>query len=179
MLSMLRLSAGLHNQPVLSLRLGGPIATAQEPVINPHNLKIMGWWCVAPSSPQELVLLAEDVREITPSGLMVNDEEVLSTADELVRHRSILDIHFGLIDKLVKTEHQKLGKVSDFSFDDSLFIQKMYVSRSLTKVFTTEDTLVVDRSQILEVTDHYILVKDTDVKVTNEELAGAPEAAAA
>jgi hypothetical protein len=176
---MLRLSAGLRNQPVLSLRLGGPIATAQEPIINPHNLKIMGWWCKAPGEPRELVLLAEDVREITPAGLMVNDEEVLSTADDLVRHRSILDIHFTLIDKLVKTKSQKLGKVSDFSFDDSLFVQKMYVSRSMTKVFTTEDTLVVDRSQILEVTDHYILVKDADVKVTNEELAGAPEAAAA
>jgi putative hemolysin len=54
-----------------------------------------------------------------------------------------------------------------------LFIQKLYVTRSLVKVFAAEDTLLVDRTQILEVTDHYILVRDTDVRVTDEEPAGA------
>ena len=59
-----------------------------------------------------------------------------------------------------------------------MFVQKLYVTRSLTKIFSSEDTLIIDRDQILEVTDHHILVEDTDVKATEEVTvpAGAPAA---
>jgi hypothetical protein len=156
----------------MSLRSGGQIAIAQLPIINPHNLKILGWWCSA-ASGQKTVLLAEDVREILPAGLAVNDEDALSEPADLVRHKEILDIKFDLMDKPVRTKRQKLGKVSDFSYNDGMFVQKLYVARPLHKVFTSEDTLIIGRTQILEVTDRYILVRDTEVKATAEELAGA------
>jgi hypothetical protein len=124
---MLMLSKSLVNQPVMSLRSGTQIAVAVEPIINPHNLKVMGWWCKGLGG-QTLVLLSDDVRDTMPNGLAVNE---------------------------------------------GLFIQKLYVARPLHKVFTSEDTLIIDRTQILEVTDHYILVRDTEVKATAEELAGA------
>lgn len=171
------MSGSLRNRPVISLRTGAQVAVAMEPIINPHNLKILGWWCKKPGNGQ-LVLLAEDIREISPAGLIVNDEEDLASASDLVRHREILDIRFQLTDKTVKTKRQKLGKVSDFSYNDGLFVQKLYVARSLIKVFSTEETLIVDRSQILEVTDHYILIKDTDVKATAEEMSTVPVGAA-
>ncbi len=169
---MLKLSGSLYNQPVMSLRTGTPISTAIEPIINPHNLKIVGWWCKAKSNSQ-LVLLAEDVRDITPGGLAVNDEDSLSNPADLVRHRDILNIQFRLMDKPVKTKRHKLGKVGDYSYNDGMFVQKLYVSAPLVKVFSADDTLIVDRTQILEVTDDYILVRDTDVKATEEELAPA------
>src|SRR6266404_6111106 len=169
---MLKLSSSLVNQPVMSLRTGGQIAIAQLPIINPHNLKILGWWCTAPSG-QRTVLLAEDIREVLPAGLAVNDEDALSEPADLVRHKEILDIEFDLMDKPVKTKRQKLGKVSDYSYNDGLFVQKLYVARPLHKVFTSEDTLVIDREQIIEVTDKYILVRDSEIKATAEELAGA------
>ncbi|MGH7157084.1 MAG: hypothetical protein ACREGG_03180 [Candidatus Saccharimonadales bacterium] len=170
---MLKLSKSLMNQPVMSLRSGGQIAVAIEPIINPHNLKILGWWCKG-SGGQTQVLLADDVREVIPNGLAVNDGEALSTPEDLVRHKEILGIRFELMDKPVKTKRQKLGKVSDFSYNESLFIQKLYVARPLRKVFTPEDTLLIDRTQILEVTDHYILVRDVEVKATAEDFATAP-----
>lgn len=166
------LSKSLVNQPVMSLRSGGQAALASDPIINPHNLKILGWWCKVPGG-RRLVLLAEDVREIMPSGIAINDEEDLSPPEDLVRHSDILNTQFQLVDILVKTKRQKLGKVNDFSYNEGLFIQKLYVARPLHKVFTTEDTLLIDRSQIIEVTDHYILVRDTEVKDTSEELAPA------
>lgn len=168
---MLMLSKSLLNRPVVSLRSGGQIAVAEEPVINPHNLKILGWWCEA-ASGQAQVLLAEDVRDVTADGLAVNDEEDLSSPDDLVRHKEILDIRFQLIDKPVRTKRRKLGKVSDYSYNDGMFVQKLYVVKPLRKVFTTEDTLIIDRTQILEVTDHYILVRDTEITEGAEELAG-------
>jgi uncharacterized protein YrrD len=164
------MSSALYNRPVLSLRTGTQIAIASEPIINPHNLKVLGWWCGG-----DKVLLAEDVREIVDKGLIINDEEDISATSDLVRHKKILDIKFNLLEKLVKTNRHKLGKVNDYSYNDGLFVQKLYVARSLIKVFSNDDTLIVDRTQILEVTDHYILVRDSevDVKATGEELAGA------
>lgn len=166
------LSKSLLNQPVMSLRTGSKIALAIEPVINPHNLKVMGWWCKDPAG-KLLVLLAEDIRELMPGGLAVNDEEALSAPEDLVRHKEILDIRFELMDKPVRTKRQKIGKVTDYSYNDGMFVQKLYVSKPLHRVFTTEDTIIIDRTQILEVTDHYILVRDTEIKATAEEFAGA------
>ena len=156
----------------MSLRTGTQVAIAIEPVINPHNLKILGWWCAAPGG-QRLVLLSEDVRESMPSGLAINNEDALSDPADLVRHKEILEINFELMEKLVRTKRQKLGKVSDFSYNEGLFVQKLYVARPLRKVFTSDDTLLIDREQILEVTDKYILVRDTEIKATAEEMAGA------
>ena len=169
------MSKSLYNRPVMSLRSEGQIGLALEPIINPHNLKILGWWCKAANSSQQTVLLAENVRELMPTGLAVDDENALSSPQDLVRHREILDIHFQLTDKLVKTKRSKLGKVSDFTYDESMFVQKIYVNRSLAKIFSSEDTLIIDRNQILEVTDHYILVDDAEVKVTEQEMAPVTE----
>jgi hypothetical protein len=169
--SMLKLSSSLLNRPVMSLRAGNQIAVAEKPIINPHNLKILGWWCSAAGGRQ--ILLAEEVREDMPSGVAVNDEAALSEPGDLVRYKEVLDIDFELIDKLVRTKRQRLGKINDFSYNDGMFVQKLYVARPLHKVFTSEDTLIIDREQILEVTDKYILVRDTEIKAGAEELAGA------
>lgn len=171
---MLRLSKSLINQPILSLRLGGRVATAVEPIINPHNLKILGWWCKAPGHVEDLVLLAEDVRELLPDGIAINDDDALSLPADLVRHKELLEIDFRLMEKPVRTKRHRLGRVEDYSYNDGMFVQKLYVGRPLVKVLTTDPTLLIDRTQILEVTDNYILVRDPEVKATTEELAAAP-----
>jgi hypothetical protein len=170
---MLKLSASLRNLNVISLSVGGTVAIAHEPIINPHNLKIIGWWCKAPSSSKPLVLLQDDVREMQSTGLAINDEDELVDPQDLVRHKDVLEVNFELIGKLVKTKRKKLGKVGEYSYNDGWFVQKLYVERPITKVFTTEDTLIIDRTQILEVTNEYILVKDTEVKATESEFARA------
>lgn len=169
---MLKLSSTLINKPVMSLLSGVQIAVAQSPIINPHNLKILGWWCNTAAARRQ-VLLVEELREIMPKGLAVNDESALSDPSDLIRQQEILDIDFKLMDKPVRTKRHKLGKISDYSYNDGLFVQKLYVSRPLRKVFTTEDTLIIDRIQILEVNDQYILVRDTEIKAGAEEFAGA------
>lgn len=171
---MLRLSATLYNRPVMSLRSGGQIAEAIEPIINPHNLKIMGWWCKEPAEKGPKVLLAEDVRQIDDQGLAINDESELCDPKELVRHKEVLDLNFQLMGKTVKTKQSKLGKVEDFSYADGMFVQKLYVSRPLTKILSNDDTLLVDRTQIIEVTDHFILVRDAEVVAGAKEVVAVP-----
>jgi hypothetical protein len=167
------MSESLFNIPVVSLRMGQPIAVAEMPIIDPHNLKIIGWRCKASGIPGEQILLADDVRENLTQGLAVNDEDALSAPQDLVRLKEVLDANFHLKDKVVKTKRQKIGKVHDFSYNDGMFVQKLYVTKSIIKVFSAEDTAIIDRTQIIEITDSYILVRDAEVKAGEEELAGA------
>ena len=169
-LKMLKLSSSLVNRPVMSLRSGTQIGVAEAPIINPHNLKILGWWCSRTGNGLQ-ILLTEDVREDMPNGLAVNDDTALSDPKDLVRHKEVLDIKFELMEKPVRTKRSKIGKVNDFSYNEGFFVQKLYVARPLRKVFTADDTLIIDREQILEVTDKYILVRDTEIKATAEEFA--------
>lgn len=150
---------------------------ASAPVINPHNLKILGWWCKEPNVNLKTVLLAEDVREINAHGLAVNNEEALTVPEELVRHKEILDINFELIGMPVKAKRGKIGKVDDYAYNDGMFVQKLYVTPPVTKLLGTNSTHIIDRSQILEITNKHILVKDTDVTEGAEAIAGAPAAA--
>ena len=171
---MLQLSATLRDRPVVSLRLGGQIAMASMPIINPNNLKIMGWWCKEAGATARKVLLTDDIREINSQGLAVNNEDALTEPEELVRHKEILDINFELTGMPVRTKRSKIGKVSDFAYNEGMFVQKLYVAPPVTKLLGQNSTHVIDRTQILEITNKYILVKDTEVTDGAELPAAAP-----
>lgn len=164
---MLKLSATIINIPVMSLRTGGQVATATEPIINPNNLQIEGWYCQDTFSKGTLILLAQDIREFLPQGLIVNDHADLSDPEELVRLHEVLDLKFELLGKLVVTNHKRrLGKVGDFALDaDTMKVQKLYVNRSMLKSLT-DGQLSIDRSQIIEITNRRVVVRDADVKAT-------------
>jgi sporulation protein YlmC with PRC-barrel domain len=168
---MLKLSATLQNLRIISLRTGGPVGLATAAILNPHNLKIVGWWCRVPATAAPMVLMCDDIRDISSDTISINDEEDIVAAEDLARHREILDINYELIGKTVKTKHSKIGKVTNFSYNDGMFVQKLYVEKPMHKVFSLEDTVLIDRNQVLEVTDRYILVKDTDVKVKESEMS--------
>src|SRR5437762_11710997 len=125
---MLQLSTAITNRPVMAIRTGGQVATAEIPIINPNNLKIEGWYCQDRFSKKRLVLRSEDVRDIVPQGIVVNDHDALTDPNELVRLKEVLSINFVLIGKpVVSVSKQKLGKVSDFATEmTSFYIQKLY-----------------------------------------------------
>ena len=158
---MLKLSETFLSVPVLSLRTGGPVGTLIEPIINPNNLKVEGWFVEDRFNKDRVVLLAQDVRDILPQGIAVNDHEVLSKPDELVRLKEILEYDFKLAGKYVTTESgQKVGKVSDYAVEtESMFVQKIYVGQSILKSFGG-GSLSVDRSQIIEITNRRIVIED-------------------
>jgi sporulation protein YlmC with PRC-barrel domain len=171
---MLQLSTMLVNRPVLSLRTGTEVATALEPIINPGNLKIEGFYCQDSRSKQQLVLVGQDVRDIMSRGFIINDHDQLVQPGELVRLAPVLRLNFSLIGKPVVTASgTKLGKVGDYSVDiESMFVQKLYVTQSIFKNFSGGN-LGVDRSQIVEITDKKIVVSDLTQKVNARARAGA------
>lgn len=171
---MLKLSNSLINIDVMSLRTGGSVGVATQLIINPNNLKIEGWYVVDKFNKHKLILLATDVRDIVPQGIAVNDLEVLSTPEELVRLKPVLDIDFQLIGKYVRsTNGQKYGKVSDFAVETSgLLVKKIYASQAIIKSLSGGN-LSIDRTQITEITNTTIVIEDPTEK------AGAPATAAA
>lgn len=169
---MLKLSASLLNKSVLSLRTGGPVGTVLRPIIKPDNLKIEGFYCQDRFEKRELVLLYQDIRDLLPQGFVVNDHDVLTEPDELVRLRKVFDADFDIMGKeVVTSDKQKVGKVNDYAVEtETMFIQKIYVSQSILKSLTG-GSLSIDRNQVIEVTPKHIVI--------NELLKTSPAAAPA
>lgn len=168
----------LMNQAVMSLRTGGQVATAVEPIINPNNLKVEGFYCDDRFEKTQLILLTQDIRDRVRNGFVINDHEVLADPEELIRLQSVLKLQFSLIGKPVVTVNKKrLGKVNDYAVDDgALYVQKIYVGQSIVKSLTGGN-LSIDRSQIVEITDKKIVVQDPLKPVRNTVPAGAPSPA--
>lgn len=158
---MLQLSNVFINQPVMSLRTGSKVATATQPIINPNNLKIEGFYCIDSHSKEQLILVQQDIREIIPQGIVINDHDVLAEPEELVRLHATMKIGFDPIGKPVVTvSKDKVGKVVDYAVDsENMYIQKLYVSQSFFK-HLTGGNLGVDRSQIQEITAKKIIIQD-------------------
>lgn len=169
---MLQLSGSFLNATVLSLRSGGPVATIVAPLINPNSLKVEGFYCTDRFDKRELLLLHQDIRDVLPQGIVVNDHDVLVEPDDLIRLREIIELNFSLIGKQVVTlDKEKVGKVSDYAIETgSMIIQKIYVSQSIFKSLST-GSLSIDRNQINEITDKQVII--------NELLKKARAAAAA
>jgi sporulation protein YlmC with PRC-barrel domain len=158
---MLQLSASFINKPIMSLRTGTPVARVTAPLINPNNLKIEGFFCEASFSRERLILLYQDIRDFLPQGFVVNDHDVLTEPDELIRLKDTIELNFEILGKPVETiSKEKIGKVSDYATDtSSMFIQKLYVSQSILKSFTG-GSLSVDRTQIHEITPRRVIINE-------------------
>lgn len=171
---MLQLSAMILNRPVLSLRTGTPIGTTTGAIINPNNLKIEGFYCQVPDKKQFMVLVDQDIRDVIPQGIVVNDADVLADPSDLVRLQKTMKLNFELIGKKVVTvDKERIGKVSDFAVEtSSMFIKKIYVSQSILKSFTGGN-LGVDRTQIVEITDKKVVIRELAQKVPARATATA------
>lgn len=108
-------------------------------------------------------------------GIVVDDHDVLSEEAELIRLKSILDIKFELIGKPVETTaKQKVGKVNDFAADNQTFyVQKLYVGQSLLKSLSSGQ-LSVDRTQIVEITNRRIVIKELLDPIKTGNVVTAP-----
>lgn len=153
----------------MSLQVGGQIARLERPLINPNNLQILGFY-VSGALHGGKILLTSDIRELSDLGALVDHEDKLSNVEDLVRLRDIIEIDFQLIDKPVVTlRGKRMGKVIDYIVDDvSFMVQKIHIKQSVLKNWAA-DQLVVHRSQIVEVTDKKIVIKDNLEAVKEED----------
>lgn len=159
---MLARSQQLIGAKIISLHASGVIAEIMAPLINPDKLEIVGFYVSHPKSiKDDQILLVADIRQIAPGRLFINSVDELTAARDLVRLKQVLEIAYELTDKKVITESgKKLGRVSDYIIDTTTWlVQKIYVKQGIIKSVSATD-LIIDRSQITEVTDNTITVSD-------------------
>lgn len=149
--------------PVVSLQTGRAVATARQPVFNPNNLKIEGWFCAVPGQKQTLFLSSSDIREFGNYGIAINSNDVIAPLEDFVRLEKLFRLNFQLIGKKIETESgKKVGKVEDFAVNiDSLFVQKLYVNQRALGAFI-KDQLTVSRTQIREISDKKIVIAELE-----------------
>ena len=165
---MLIRSTRLTDFPVLSLHIGGRIARIVAPIVDPHDLKIIAYRVDGPLVGREVgdILPTSSIREHSPIGFIVDSSDELVAADDIVRVRDVLALHFDLIGlKVVSRKGTKLGKVIDYTADaDSGLIQQLIVQRPIFKALIDPE-LTISRRQIHEVTDYEVIVKDEEAKI--------------
>jgi uncharacterized protein YrrD len=178
-INMLMLSQRLLSLPIVSIQTGGQLGKIAEAIIDPRHLKIVAFYCNGPAIQTDpAVLHAEDVREISPMGLIIDSADNIMSTDDLVRLKEVLDFNFKLDDKLVVQENgHKIGKVSGYSLEaSSFYIIKLHVKPGILGSFSTAER-IIDRSQIAEITPQKIVVKDPttkDEKPVREEVPNLP-----
>lgn len=172
---MLKLGNSLNNIKVMSLRSGGQVGTATAMIINPKNLRVEGWYVKDSVNGEMLVLVRSEIRELSTRGIVVNDHEVLTSPDELVRLKFVIEINFKLLGKQVVSQSgRKYGKVSDFAVEtESMIIKKIYATQSIIRSFSGGNTSI-DRTQIIEITKNRIIIEDPLEKSRDRVTAAAP-----
>lgn len=165
---MLINTSRLINCPVLSLHVGGKVATVTEAIIDPDNLRVIACRVDGPLIGKEVgdILPMTSVREFSRLGMIVDSTDEFVEPDEIVRIRDVLALNFSLTGLKVETKKGvKLGKVADSTVNpENWQIQQLIVQRPLIKSFIDPE-LTVSRSQIAEVDDYKVIVKDSEAKI--------------
>jgi uncharacterized protein YrrD len=145
---------------VMGLQTGTKLAHISLPLIDPATLAIVAYQVEGPllnDSPSFLRIA--DVREIGEIGMIIDSADEFIGLDDVIKIKDIHSLHFKLVGLIVKdTKGHKLGKVEDYNLDsDSFIIQQLHVNRGIFKVLS-ETSLLINRSQIIEINDKFVIV---------------------
>ena len=161
---MLTYNSKLIGTPILSVQASGAIASIAAPVVNPDNLKILAFKLQGPIvKAANNILDVKSVREYSPLGLVIDDNDELIGPEDVVKIKEVLALNFDLIGLKVETKKgSKLGKIIDFSLTSEDFtIQQIIVKRPTIKSFMDPE-LTIHRREIVEITDYKVIVKDEE-----------------
>lgn len=150
--------------PVLSMQAAGPIGYISDFIIEPESLKAIAFFTAGPGIPSTTNILdAHSIREYSSLGCVIDSADELVAQGDVVRIDKVLDLNFSLTGLKVETKkHTKLGRVNDFTMTDHDYtVQQLIVKRPALKSFLDSD-LTIPRSEIVEVTDDKIIVKDEE-----------------
>ncbi len=164
---MLLLGSRLANTPVMSLQTGSKLGVMTVPIINPANLYIMAYVVeghLLTENPS--FIRTADIREYGRLGVIIDSTDELVGLEDVIRIKELYTLGFSPIGLPVIDQHgKKLGKVDDYTLDmDQFIIQQLNVNRGLFRGFN-DSSLLVHRSQIVEINDTKIIIKSAAQKV--------------
>ncbi|MBW4061281.1 hypothetical protein HJC99_01775 [Candidatus Saccharibacteria bacterium] len=172
---MFVLASHLTALPVISLQTGETIATVSSLVIDSGRLRLVGFQLDAGRSPRTLLVMTS-VRQLATDCIIVNDDDELSEPDDVVRFKPLLKEAYNPSGSHVQTESgHHLGTVEEYTINlDSEDIQKVYVKPPFLRAWYSS-SLIIDRTQIIDVAPTRIIVSDTYLGVPSIVEAGAHE----
>lgn len=165
---MLLLGSHTTNTPVMSLQTGAQVASFDTALINPDNLTIAAYTLKGPRiHTHPSFLRIADIRELGGLGAIINDTDDIIVLGDVIKIDELYELGFPLLGMSVVTQKGKrLGKIEDYVLETSSFsVQKLQVNRGFFKSLG-ESSLVIGRSQIVEITQKSIVVKDAEVRET-------------
>ncbi|MBQ8985033.1 hypothetical protein IJ076_00525 [Candidatus Saccharibacteria bacterium] len=166
---MLIKNSNLMNLPILSMQDSGRIGTLSKSIIDPDSLKIIAFMTYGAVGPDGgNILDARSIREYSNYGVVIDSRDELISKSDVVKIEKVIDLNFEINGLKVETKKgSKLGRVIDYTVtDDNLSLQQIIVKRPVVKSFLDPE-LTIPRSEIVEVTDYKIIVRDEE-KVIKE-----------
>lgn len=172
------LASEIENLPIISLQTGEAIAQLHRPVIDMSTLEVAAYRCEALTGKQPLILMPRDIRQFATDGLLVDNEDELAQADEVVRMGPLIKQDFNPRGKAVVSDiGRRLGSVDDYSINlDSKRIQKLYLKQPFLRSWLGSN-ITIDRTQIIDVSPKKIVVRDsviTDMVMATDTLPETP-----
>lgn len=160
---MLAYASKLLGAPILSMQSASSIGQISAFVIDPNSLKIIAFFVSGPLIKNANILVAKSIREYSKYGCVIDSIDELAEKNDVVKVSKIIDLNFNLTGLKVETKKgTKLGKVIDFTvIPDDFAVQQIIVKRPLVKSFLDPE-LTIPRSEIVEVTDYKIIVKNEE-----------------
>jgi len=148
---------------ILSLRSGGVISTIESIIVDPNDLKILGFFLNknTVSFDSGVILEVRSIREFSHLGMIIDSDEELLNVGDVVKIDEMVKLNFQPINFKIKTQNKtNVGTVIDYTVDvNNFYIQQLIVKRPILKSFIDPE-LIINRSEILEINDEAIIVKD-------------------
>ena len=129
------------------------------------NLKIVLLEVITLNKNEKKYVLLSDIRSIANNLVIINSEEDIVEANDLVRFSQLIKDNYKVTgSKVITQDNKKLGTVSDFTTNyDSYELSKLYVKTNVFRRLLNTD-LIIDKKQIVDVKDKAIIVKSTAIK---------------
>ena len=166
---MLVANSRLLTLPILSVQDSGRIATISNTIIDPDSLKIIAFRLRGATNAEGgNILDVNSIREYSNMGLVIDSSDELISDNDVVKIGKVIELNFNLIGLKVETKKgSKLGKVLDFTVtEDNFSVAQIIVKRPTIKSFLDSE-LTIPRSEIVEITDYKVIVRDEE-KVIKE-----------
>lgn len=162
----------LERCPILSIHVAGKIGEVAKVVIDPNDLSVPALLVKSLVAEAGEVLLTREIREVANIGIIIDSNDALVNREDLIKMQEIINLNYNIIGAKVKTKRgATLGRVKDFIIEAEDFrIVQIVVKRTALKALLDDDELLISKSQIIEVTDTKIIVKDAAERKSAEEL---------
>lgn len=156
---MILLGSNLTKAPIVSIQTGAVIAETTRAIIDPAKLTIEAYQVTGPLLKARSYIRAVDIREISDLGAIVDSNDEIVEAGDVIKIDELEKLNFNLNGMTVMDEQRKkIGKIIDYTVDmSSFYIQQLTVKRPLLRRLNDTE-LLIHRTQIIEINNDTIVV---------------------